>query len=54
MTLSAIDHYLQDLARALKKSLFTGSIVKELCGMTFTKHIEDLDFSSVYKIMKEY
>jgi 3-hydroxyisobutyrate dehydrogenase len=47
-------HYMQDLARALKKPLFTGSIVKELYGMAFPRHIEDLDFSAVYRIMKEY
>ena len=46
--------YLHDLAGLLKKPLFTGSIVKELYGMTFAKHIEDLDFSAIYKVMKEY
>jgi 3-hydroxyisobutyrate dehydrogenase len=47
-------HYLQDLARTMKTPLFTGSIVKELFGMTFSKGIADLDLSAVYKIMKEY
>jgi 3-hydroxyisobutyrate dehydrogenase len=47
-------HYMQDLARTLKKPLFTGSVVKELYGMAFPRHIEDLDFSAVYRIMKEY
>jgi 3-hydroxyisobutyrate dehydrogenase len=47
-------HYLQDLARSMKIPLFTGSITKELFGMTFAKGIADLDLSAVYKIMKEY
>lgn len=47
-------HYLQDLAWSLKMPLFTGSMAKELFGMTFAKGIEGLDFSAVYKIMKEY
>ncbi len=47
-------HYMQDLARALKKPLFTGSIVKELYCMTFPRYMEDLDFSAIYRIFKEY
>lgn len=47
-------HYVQDLARMMKIPLFTGSITKELFGMTFAKGIADLDLSAVYKIMKEY
>lgn len=47
-------HYLQDLARSMKVPLFTGSVTKELFGMTFAKGIADLDLSAVYKIMKEY
>ncbi len=46
-------HYLQDLARSLKKPLFTGSLVKELFGMTFSEGIEDLDFSGIYKVFKK-
>jgi 3-hydroxyisobutyrate dehydrogenase len=47
-------HYLQDLARTLKRPCFTGSIVKELFGMTFPKSLDGLDFSAVYKVMKEF
>ncbi len=47
-------HYAQDLARSMKIPLFTGSIAKELFGMTFPKGIADLDMSAVYKVMKEY
>ena len=47
-------HYIQDLARSMKIPLFTGSLTKELFGMTFAKGIADLDLSAVYKIMKEY
>ncbi len=47
-------HYLQDLARSMKVPLFTGSVTKELFGMTFAKGIADLDLSGVYKILKEY
>ncbi len=37
-------------AGVLKKPFFTGSIVKELYGMTFAKHIEDLDFSAIFTL----
>jgi 3-hydroxyisobutyrate dehydrogenase len=47
-------HYLQDLAWSLRMPLFTGSMAKELFGMTFAKGMEKLDFSAVYKIMKDY
>lgn len=47
-------HYLQDLSRALKRPLFTGSIVKELYGMTFSKGIENLDMAAIYKLLKEF
>ncbi len=47
-------HYLQDLAWSLKMPLFTGSMAKELFGMTFAKGMEGLDFSALYKVMKEY
>jgi len=47
-------HYLQDLARSLKRPLFTGSAAKELFGMTFSKGIDTLDFSAIYKIMKGF
>jgi 3-hydroxyisobutyrate dehydrogenase len=47
-------HYLQDLARSLKRPLFTAGIVKELYGMTYSRNIENMDFSAVYKIIAEY
>lgn len=47
-------HYLQDLAKTLKKPLFTGSAVKELYGMTYSMGIEGEDFSAIYKVFKEY
>jgi 3-hydroxyisobutyrate dehydrogenase len=45
-------HYLQDLARTMRRPLFTGSIVKELFGLTFRENMENLDFSAVYKVLK--
>jgi len=45
-------HYLQDLAFTLKRPLFTGAVAKELFGMTFSRDIEDQDFSAVYEVMK--
>ena len=47
-------HILQDLAKSLKRPLFTGSIVKELFGMTLFKEIDHLDFSGIYKVLKEW
>ena len=47
-------HYLQDLSSSLKKPLFTAAVVKELYGMTFTRDMDKLDFSAIYKIFKEY
>lgn len=47
-------HYLQDLAKALKKPLFTGSAVKEMYAMTFAMGIEGEDFSAIYKVLKKY
>jgi 3-hydroxyisobutyrate dehydrogenase len=46
-------HYLQDLARTLRRPLFTGSAVKEVFAMTFTEHMEDLDFSALYQVLKK-
>jgi len=46
-------HYLQDLARSLKRPLFTGSVAKELFGMTFSRNLDSLDFSGIYRILKE-
>ncbi len=46
-------HYLQDLARTLRRPLVTGSAVKELFAMTFTDHKEGLDFSALYEVLKK-
>jgi 3-hydroxyisobutyrate dehydrogenase len=47
-------HYLQDLARFLKRPLFTGSTAKELFGMAFSKGMDTMDFSVIYRIMKGF
>jgi len=46
-------HYMEDLAWAFKRPLFTGSIAKQLYGMTFSRNRENDDFSGIYRIMKE-
>jgi 3-hydroxyisobutyrate dehydrogenase len=46
-------HYLQDLARTMRRPLFTGSAAKELYALTFARGIAHEDFSALYKIMKE-
>jgi 3-hydroxyisobutyrate dehydrogenase len=43
-------HCLQDLAYEQKKTLFTGSVVKELYARTFEEGIDEEDFSAVYKL----
>ncbi len=47
-------HYLQDLARTMKRPLFTGSLAKEIFGMTFSEGIESEDFSAVYRIFRRF
>jgi 3-hydroxyisobutyrate dehydrogenase len=47
-------HYLQDLAKSLKRPLFTGSATKELYAMTFSKGIAAEDFAAIYKIFRQY
>lgn len=46
-------HYMQDLARQMRWPLFTGSAVKELFAMTFPRGLDSLDFSAVYRALKE-
>ncbi len=46
-------HYLQDMVREMKMPLFTGTIAKELYGITLSKQMEDMDFSAVYKALKK-
>lgn len=45
--------YFQDLAKEMKRPTFTSGNVKELYAMTFPKREEGLDFSAVYKVVKE-
>ncbi len=45
--------YLQDLAKNLKRPLFTASIVKELYALAIAKGFESDDFSGIYKIFKK-
>ncbi len=45
-------HYLQDLARELKRPLFTGSAAKELYALTFKDHADQLDLSAIYAALK--
>jgi 3-hydroxyisobutyrate dehydrogenase len=47
-------HYLQDLAKSLKRPLFTGSATKELYAMTFSKGISAEDFAAIYKIFRHW
>mgnify|MGYP005831922811 CR=1 FL=1 len=46
-------HYLQDLARRMKRPLLTGSVVKEIFGMTFREGLEKDDFSAVYRLFNK-
>jgi len=46
-------HYLQDLARELKRPVFTGSSTKELFAMTFSRDMADKDFAGIYSIFKD-
>jgi len=46
-------HCLQDLAYSEKKSLFTGSVIKELYARTFAAGIDQEDFSAIYKLFKK-
>lgn len=46
-------HYLQDLAYDLKASLFTAGCVKELYALTYLKNCADLDFSYIFKLLKD-
>jgi len=44
-------HYLQDLARALQRPVFTGSAVKELYALALSQ-AADQDFSAIYSVFK--
>jgi 3-hydroxyisobutyrate dehydrogenase len=45
-------HCLQDLAYEQKKTLFTGSVVKELFARTFEMGFAHEDFSAIYKVFR--
>jgi 3-hydroxyisobutyrate dehydrogenase len=45
-------HCLQDLAYEQKKTLFTGSVVKELFARTFELGFAHEDFSAIYKVFR--
>ncbi|AGF78022.1 beta-hydroxyacid dehydrogenase, 3-hydroxyisobutyrate dehydrogenase [Desulfocapsa sulfexigens DSM 10523] len=46
-------HCLQDLAYEQKKTLFTGSVIKELYARTFEEGMDQEDFSAIYKLFKK-
>ncbi len=46
-------HYLEDLARTLKRPVFTGSNAKELFAMTFSRKEDDLDFSAIFNVFRD-
>ncbi len=46
-------HYLQDLARSVKKSAFLTGVTKELFGLTFPQNQDALDFSAIYQVLKK-
>jgi 3-hydroxyisobutyrate dehydrogenase len=46
-------HYVQDLASALKRPVFSGSLAKEVFGLSLLKGLEKMDFSAVYEVLKE-
>ena len=46
-------HYLQDLAFQLKRPVFLASAVKEMYGLTYARGEETLDFSALYRTLKE-
>jgi len=45
-------HTLEDLAYKLKTPIYTSKLPKELFAKTFEKNEENLDFSSIYNILK--
>lgn len=46
-------HYASELARALERPLFTGSLTKELFALMFLDGTADEDFSAIYKQFKQ-
>lgn len=46
-------HYLQDLAFQLRRPVFLAAAVKEMYAMTYSRGVEKLDFSALYRILKD-
>jgi 3-hydroxyisobutyrate dehydrogenase len=46
-------HYLQDLARTLRRPLFTAATVKELFALAFPRGLEEQDVSVIFPILRE-
>ena len=46
--------YLQDLARDIKRPLFMGGMARELFAMAMAKGMDDLDFSAVHRVLREW
>jgi 3-hydroxyisobutyrate dehydrogenase len=46
-------HYLEDMAKSLNRPLFNAIVAKELYDKAIPSKMENLDFSAVYKILKE-
>jgi 3-hydroxyisobutyrate dehydrogenase len=45
-------HYLQDLARTLRRPLFTAATVKELFALTFAHGLEEQDVSVIFPVLR--
>ncbi|HWR98599.1 MAG TPA: NAD(P)-dependent oxidoreductase [Candidatus Methanoperedens sp.] len=46
-------HYLQDLARTLRRPLFTAALVKELFALAFPRGLAERDVSVIFPILRE-
>lgn len=46
-------HYLQDLARQMRRPLLTAAVTKELFAMAEARGLADQDFSAVYRVFAE-
>jgi 3-hydroxyisobutyrate dehydrogenase len=46
-------NYLEDMARSINRPLFNAMVARELFAKSIPAKIEELDFSAIYKIIKE-
>jgi 3-hydroxyisobutyrate dehydrogenase len=46
-------HYLQDLARTLRRPLFSAAAVKDLFALAFTRGLEEQDVSVIFPLLRE-